>query len=160
MLKMLKLANISAIGIETKEEKFIHCNKNGSVFSISPNNKTIFQKINEFTKGELLDGIIDFVSSKSSLELGISLLGNGGKLITLGGSGENFISNSNTMLQKELELIGSKYCTKQEVVESLNLFARGLIDPVISRKSNFEGAETLHQEIEKGTIVGRAGLIF
>ena len=160
MLKMLKLANISAIGIETKEEKFFHCNKNGSVFSISPNDKTIFQKINEFTKGELLDGIIDFVSSKSSLELGISLLGNGGKLITLGGSGENFISNSNTMLQKELELIGSKYCTKQEVVESLNLFARGLIDPVISRKSNFEGAETLHQEIEKGTIVGRAGLIF
>ena len=26
MLKMLKLANISAIGIETKEEKFFHCN--------------------------------------------------------------------------------------------------------------------------------------
>ena len=159
MLKMLKLANISAVGFEIKKEKFIHCNKNGSLFSISPKDENIFQKIDEFTKGEKLDGIIDFVSSKSSLELGVSLLGNGGRLVTLGGSGENFVSSSNTMLQKELEIIGSKYCSKQEVVESLNLFSRGLIDPLISRKSNFEGAETLHQDIEKGNIIGRAGLI-
>ena len=159
MLKMLKLANISAVGLEIKEEKFIHCNKNGSLFSISPKDKNICQKIDEFTKGENLDGIIDFVSSKSSLELGVSLLGNGGKLVTLGGSGENFVSSSNTILQKELEIIGSKYCSKQEVVESLNLYSRGLIDPLISRKSNFVGAETLHQDIEKGNIIGRAGLI-
>ena len=48
----------------------------------------------------------------------------------------------------------------KRLIESLNLFARGLINPVISKTSNFEGAETLHKEIENGQIIGRAGLIF
>ena len=160
MLKMLKLKNIDAIAIELKQHKHVHCNKNGAIYSISPIDKDIHKKIYELTEGKLLDGVVDFVSSTSSLELGVSLLGNGGRLLTLGGNGENFISNSNQILQKELELIGSKYCSKQEVIESLNLYARGLINPLISKKSNFEGAELLHEDIEKGQIIGRAGLIF
>ena len=159
MLKMLKLENIDCVSIESKEEKFLHCNKNGSTFSVSPNDKDILNKIIEFTKGNLLDGVIDFVSSKSSLELGMSLLGNGGRLLTLGGSGKSFISSSSQMLDKELELIGSKYCTKQEVKDSLDLYAKGLIKPMISKISNFNGAESLHKDIEESTIVGRAGLI-
>ena len=159
MLKMLKLENIDCVSIESKEEKFLHCSKNGSTFSVSPNDKDILNKIIEFTKGNLLDGVIDFVSSKSSLELGLSLLGNGGRLLTLGGSGKSFISSSSQMLDKELELIGSKYCTKQEVKDSLDLYAKGLIKPMISKISNFEGAETLHHDIEESSIVGRAGLI-
>ena len=159
MLKMLKLENIDCVSIESKEEKFLYCNKNGSTFSVSPNNKDILNKIIEFTKGNLLDGIIDFVSSKSSLELGLSLLGNGGRLLTLGGSGKSFISSSSQMLDKELELIGSKYCTKQEVKDSLDIYAKGLIKPMISKITNFDGAESLHRDIEESTIVGRAGLI-
>lgn len=159
MLKMLKLENIGCISIESKEEKFLECNKHGSIFSVSPNDKDILNKVIEFTKGDMLDGIIDFVSSKSSLELGVSLLGNGGRLLTLGGSGKNFVSSSGKILDKELELIGSKYCTKQEVKDSLDLYAKGLIKPMISKISNFEGAETLHHDIEESSIVGRAGLI-
>ena len=159
MLKMLKLENIDCVSIESKEEKFLYCNKNGSTFSVSPNDKDILNKIIEFTKGNLLDGIIDFVSSKSSLELGLSLLGNGGRLLTLGGSGKSFISSSSQMLDKELELIGSKYCTKQEVKDSLDIYAKGLIKPMISKITNFDGAESLHRDIEESIIVGRAGLI-
>ena len=63
------------------------------------------------------------------------------------------------MLEKELELIGSRYCTKQEVLDSLNIYAKGLIKPMISKISYFDEAESLHQDIEKSRIIGRAGLI-
>ena len=49
MLKMLKLKNIDAIAIEFKEFKHEHCNKNGSIYSISPNND-IHKKIYELTE--------------------------------------------------------------------------------------------------------------
>ena len=107
----------------------------------------------------LIDVVIDFVSSKSSLELGASILGKGGRLVTLGGSGEQFLANSADMLLKELELIGSRYCTKQELKESLDLYARGLIKPLVSYKTNFNGAEELHNKIETGDITGRAGIL-
>ena len=159
MLKMLKLNNISAIGIDTKTEKFNSCNENGAEFSVSPMENDLKNKIADFSKSNDLDVVIDFVSSKSSLELGCSILGKGGRLVTLGGSGEQFLANSADMLVKELELIGSRYCTKQELKESLDLFARGLIEPLVSIKTDFDGAEGLHDKIEKGEITGRAGIL-
>ena len=159
MLKMLKLNNISTIGIDTKTEKFNTCNENGAEFSISPLQNDLKNKINDYTKGNYLDVVIDFVSSKSSLELGCSILGRGGRLVTLGGSGEQFLANSSDMLVKELELIGSRYCTKQELKESLDLFARGLIKPLVSYKTDFNGAEDLHKKIEIGDVIGRAGIL-
>ena len=159
MLKMLKLNNISSIGIDTKTEKFNTCNENGAEFSISPLQNDLKNKINDYTKGNYLDVVIDFVSSKSSLELGCSILGKGGRLVTLGGSGEQFLANSSDMLVKELEFIGSRYCTKQELKESLDLFARGLINPLVSYKTDFNGAEDLHKKIEIGDVTGRAGIL-
>ena len=159
MLKMLKLNNISTIGIDTKTEKFDQCSQNGAEFSVSPLENDLKNKINDYTEGKDLDVVIDFVSSKSSLELGCSILGKGGRLVTLGGSGEQFLANSADMLVKELELIGSRYCTKQELKESLDLFARGLIKPLVSNKTDFNGAENLHNKIENGDVTGRAGIL-
>lgn len=159
MLKMLKLNNISSIGIDTKTEKFDICNQNGAEFSVSPMENDLNNKIEDFTKGNDLDVVIDFVSSKASLELGASILGKGGRLVTLGGSGKQFLANSADMLVKELELIGSRYCTKQELKDSLDLYARGLIKPLVSHKTDFNGAEDLHHKIETGDVTGRAGIL-
>ena len=159
MLKMLKLNNIFTIGIDTKTEKFDVCKENGAEFSVSPMENDLNNKIADYTQGNDLDVVIDFVSSKSSLELGASILGKGGRLVTLGGSGEQFLANSADMLVKELELIGSRYCTKQELKESLDLYARGLIKPLVSQKTDFNGADDLHNKIETGDITGRAGIL-
>ena len=159
MLKMLRLNNISSIGIDTKTEKFDICNQNGAEFSVSPMENDLINKIDDFTEGNGLDVVIDFVSSKASLELGASILGKGGRLVTLGGSGKQFLANSADMLVKELELIGSRYCTKQELKDSLDLYARGLIKPLVSHKTDFNGAEDLHHKIETGDVTGRAGIL-
>ena len=64
------------------------------------------------------------------------------------------------MLLKELEIIGSRYCTKQEVIDSLSLVSRGLIKPLVTEKFKPINADKLHDKIEKGDVIGRAGLIF
>ena len=159
MLKMLKLNNISTIAIDTKTDKFDVCNEIGAEFSVSPMENDLNDKITDYTHGNDLDVVIDFVSSKLSLELVISILGKGGRLVTIGVSGEQFLANSADMLVKELELIGSRYCTKQELKESLDLYARGLIKPLVSHKTDFNGADDLHNKIETGDITGRAGIL-
>ncbi len=96
----------------------------------------------------------------SALETGTELLGSGGRLITLGGSGEFFNIDTGKMLLKEIEIIGSRYCSKQEVIDSLNLVSRGLITPLVTEKVSPYQANDLHERIEKGNIIGRAGIIF
>ena len=160
MLKMLKMYNIDCIALETKTIKEKACKKAGANLFLSTTSNNIIETIQDYTKTYGLDVVVDFVSSKASLELGVSILGKGGRLITLGGSGEPFVADSGKMLLKELELIGSRYCTKQEVLDSLELVARKLITPLVTEKVSPLEANELHNKIEMGTVIGRAGIIF
>ena len=160
MLRMLNLYNIETIAIETKQIKEKSCRDSGASEFINPNSNSKKEVIEDFTNNSGLDVVIDFVSSKSSLEIGTELLGSGGRLITLGGSGEFFNIDSGNMLLKEIEVIGSRYCSKQEVIDSLNLVSRGLITPLVTEKVSPYQANDLHERIEKGNVIGRAGIIF
>ena len=160
MLRMLNLYNIETIAIETKQIKEKSCRDSGASEFIKPNSNSKKEVIENFTNNNGLDVVIDFVSSKSSLETGTELLGSGGRLITLGGSGEFFNIDSGNMLLKEIEVIGSRYCSKQEVIDSLNLVSRGLISPLVTEKVSPDQANDLHERIEKGNVIGRAGIIF
>ena len=160
MLRMLNLYNIETIAIETKQIKEKSCRDSGASEFINPNSNSKKEVIEDFTNNSGLDVVIDFVSSKSSLETGTELLGSGGRLLTLGGSGEFFNVDSGNMLLKEIEIIGSRYCSKQEVIDSLNLVSRGLITPLVTEKVSPNQANDLHIRIEKGNIIGRAGIIF
>ena len=160
MLRMLNLYNVKTIAIETKQIKEKSCRDSGASEFINPNSNSKKEVIENFTNNNGLDVVIDFVSSKSSLETGTELLGNGGRLVTLGGSGEFFNIDSGNMLLKEIEVIGSRYCSKQEVIDSLNLVSNGLITPLVTEKVSPYQANDLHERIEKGNVIGRAGIIF
>ena len=160
MLRMLNLYNVKTIAIETKQIKEKSCRDSGASEFINPNSNSKKEVIEDFTNNCGLDVVIDFVSSKSSLETGTELLGSGGRLVTLGGSGEFFNIDSGNMLLKEIEIIGSRYCSKQEVIDSLNLVSRGLITPLVTEKVSPYQANDLHERIEKGNVIGRAGIIF
>ena len=160
MLRMLNLYNVKTIAIETKQIKEKSCRDSGASEFINPNSNSKKEVIEDFTNNFGLDVVIDFVSSKSSLETGTELLGNGGRLVTLGGSGEFFNIDSGNLLLKEIEIIGSRYCSKQEVIDSLNLVSRGLITPLVTEKVSPYQANDLHERIEKGNVIGRAGIIF
>ena len=160
MLRMLNLYNVKTIAIETKQIKEKSCRDSGASEFINPNSNSKKEVIEDFTNNCGLDVVIDFVSSKSSLETGTELLGSGGRLITLGGSGEFFNIDSGNILLKEIEIIGSRYCSKQEVIDSLNLVSRGLITPLVTEKVSPYQANDLHERIEKGNVIGRAGIIF
>ena len=160
MLRMLNLYNIETVAIETKQIKEKSCRDSGASEFINPNSNSKKEVIEDFTNNSGLDVVIDFVSSKSSLETGTELLGSGGRLVTLGGSGEFFNIDSGNILLKEIEIIGSRYCSKQEVIDSLNLVSRGLITPLVTEKVSPYQANDLHERIEKGNVIGRAGIIF
>ena len=160
MIKMLNLNNVTSVAIETKSNKKQTCLSEGASLYLSPEKNDFHEAIMDFTKNSGLDVVVDFVSSKQTLELSANMLGNGGRLLTLGGNGDKFEVDSSQILLKELEVMGSKYCTKQEVLDSLNLVSRGLIKPLVTEKIKPMYADQLHDKIEKGDIIGRAGIIF
>ena len=65
------------------------------------------------------------------------------------------------MVTKELELLGSRYCSKQEIKESLDLVARGDVWPVVTETYSFnvEEVEKVHERLEIAAVTGRAVIV-
>ena len=157
MLMLAKWSHATVIAVETKPEKFTACRDAGADEVINGNRKDLPEVLIELSKGGI-DVAIDFISSRQTLEHAAAALGRGGRLVTLGGSGETFQANSRLMLEKELELIGSRYANKQEVIESLGIVARGDVWPLVTDVRCMEEAEQLHMDVEQGNIIGRAAI--
>ena len=62
------------------------------------------------------------------------------------------------MLNKEQDLLGSRYVTRSEVLESLDLVARGEVFPLVTELRPLEQAEAVHELVERGDVTGRAAL--
>ena len=106
-----------------------------------------------------IDISIDYVSAKLTLEAATRALGKKGRMVTLGGAGEEFNLDAKHLLANEIDVLGSRYVTPLEIIETYNLMARGEIWPIVSETRPLEEAEIIHDMVEKGDITGRAALI-
>ncbi len=159
MLMLAKWAHAHVIAVDIAADKFEACREAGAEEVIDASDGYVVEALLDFTNGKGIDVAIDFVSSTQTLEQGFGALGNGGRLVTLGGGGKGrFQADAGPMLHKELELMGSRYATKQEVKDALNLVARGQVWPLVTEIYPLEEAEIVHDRVEKGLVTGRAAV--
>lgn len=159
MVMMCRWAHTRVVAVDTAADKFDACRSAGADEVVDASRENVVEALLDFSKGKGLDVAIDFVSAASTLEAATGALGRGGRMVTLGGSGEPFRANAKDMLAKELELLGSRYATRQEVIDSLELVARGEIWPVVTEIYKLGEAEVVHDRLEKSLVTGRAALI-
>lgn len=160
MLQVARWAHArKVIAVDVMASKFEACLKAGADTTIDASDGRVTEQLLEATGGKGIDVAIDFVCSTSTLEPAFAALAKGGRLVMLGGHGAKFAASPGEMLRKELELLGSRYATKEEVAESLELVARGELSPIVPEKVGLAEAETIHQRLDKGLVTGRAALL-
>jgi D-arabinose 1-dehydrogenase-like Zn-dependent alcohol dehydrogenase len=155
---MAKWARARVIAVDTKPQKFAACRKAGADEVVDVSAGRVAEQLIELTKGEGVDVVVDYVSATATLEAGCKALGRRGRLVTLGGAAKPFQVESRELLLKEQEVLGSRYVTRAEILESLDLVARGEIMPLVSEVRPLEEAEALHERVERGEVIGRAAL--
>jgi len=157
MVQVAKWAKARVIAVDTRADKFDACRKAGADEVIDASSEDVTAALLELTGREGADAVIDFVGARTSLESGFAGLNRGGRLVLLGGSPQPFMLDSN-LLKIEREVMGSKYATRDEVRDALDLAARGEIWPIVSEVVPLEEAEELHERLEQGLITGRAAV--
>lgn len=157
-LMMAKWARARVIAVDIAANKFVACRKAGADEVIDASSGNVVQALLDLTNGQGIDVAIDYVSSTSTLEAGAKALGCRGRLVTLGGAGKPFQASSLDLLLKEQELLGSRYVTRTEILESFDLIVRGEVWPLVTEVRPLEEAEVLHERVERGEVTGRAAL--
>ena len=148
-------ANARVIAVDTKPEKFAACEKAGAEICIDGGRNDVVEAIIEASGGGA-DVAIDYVSSRRTLEAGFKSLGVGGRLVTLGGAGQDFEVNAMSFLAGEREVLGSRFCTRGELAAALELAGRGEVRPLVTEVRPMEEANELHDLVEAGDVTGRA----
>ncbi|MGZ8211707.1 MAG: alcohol dehydrogenase catalytic domain-containing protein [Burkholderiales bacterium] len=156
---MAKWAHARVIAVDSAPEKFEACRRAGADEVVDASEGRTAEALLDLTRGEGVDVVVDYVSTTSTLEAGAQALGKRGRLVTLGGAGKAFTVSSHDMLLKEQALLGSRYVTRSEILETLELVARREVWPVVTEVRRLEEAESVHEKLERGEVIGRAALM-
>lgn len=156
---MAKWARARVIAIDVVREKFDACRKAGADEVIDASACDVTAALLDLTHGEGVNVVVDYVSSKSTLEAGAKALGRRGRLVTLGGAGQTFSVSAVDLLHKEQSLLGSRYVTRAEILATLDLVARREVWPIVTDIRPLEEAEAVHERVERGEVIGRAALL-
>lgn len=162
MVMLAKWANARVVAVDIATDKFAACREAGADECINAAETDLTEALLDLTNGKGVDVVIDFVSLDSTLDAGVKALGRGGRLVTLGGStGGTITAATRQLLNTEGIVMGSRYASKQEVIDSLDLVARGDVWPLVTdiRPMVADEVEALHQRVEKGEITGRAAVM-
>jgi len=158
-LMMAKWAKARVIAIETKANKFDACREAGADEVVDASEGDVVEALMDLTGGDGVDVAVDYVSAKSTLEAGARALGKHGRLVTLGGAGHAFDVDAKQLLDKELDILGSRYVTPLEILETYDLMVRGEVWPIVTEIRPMTEAETVHELVERGEVTGRAALL-
>ncbi|MBI4206573.1 MAG: zinc-binding dehydrogenase [Betaproteobacteria bacterium] len=156
---MAKWARARVIAVDVARNKFEACRKAGADEVVDASAGDPVQALIDLTHGAGVDVVIDYVSTTVTLEAGARALGRRGRLVTLGGAGQIFRAAALEMLLKEQDLLGSRYVSRIEVLETLDLVARKEVWPVVTDIRPLEQAEALHARVERGEVIGRAAVL-
>ena len=156
---MCKWAHTNVIAIDVIADKLEVCKNNGADMAVDASGDNVVEQVMDLTDGAGVDVAIDYVSTTNTQQQAIDCLGIGGRFVTLGGAGQPFQVPASQMLAKELELLGSRYCSRQEVIDSLEICARGDVWPLVTETYSLAEAEIVHQRLDQGLVTGRAALI-
>ena len=63
-------------------------------------------------------------------------------------------------MQTEKIITGSRHSTRTELIETMEIMARGLVTPVVGMRVPFAEVETIFDAIRSETLLGRGALTY
>lgn len=158
MVVVAKWAGSRIIAVDRGKDKLDLCTTLGAHATVDAEAGDVVEQLRAVSDGRGPDVIIDFVASTQTVETSLQAVTKGGRVMILGGGGASISTHTNEFLYREIELLGSRYCSRREVMESLELVASGEIMPYVGETYPLEQAEYVHDRLEKGLVMGRAVL--
>jgi D-arabinose 1-dehydrogenase-like Zn-dependent alcohol dehydrogenase len=158
MVMLAKWAHARAIAVDISADKLAACREVGADATVDASHENVAAALKDATGGGV-DVVVDFVSSKATLEAGVQALGKGGRLVTLGGNAMPFEVSAANLLVNEIDVLGSKSFTAGEIGEALEICARGEVWPLVTETYSLEEVNTVHERLEAEAITGRAAIV-
>lgn len=161
MVQMAKLHGATVIGVDLFEEKLEKVREVGGDYTINNSNRSIVEEAEKVTGEKGVDTVIDFVGDEKLLKDGLRTLGKQGKLVNLTTFDTEIGTTTARYVLDEITITGSRYASKAEVINSVELVRSQKIEPVITEERGINNVQELHKALtEEKSMIGRGVLTF
>ncbi len=141
-----------------KDEKLKIAKEFGADHGINTAKENLLERITEFTSGEMCDVVFDNIGIDSSIQTGLDLCRPGGKVIMVGYDEDTFHVKFQSAAMKEKEIIGIRGSNRRDLVETIRLVEKGIIDPFIFKTYGLEQINEALDDLRAGNSLGRTVL--
>ena len=157
MIEMAALFGGQVAGLEANESKFEAIRRMGGTPVLSRSFEAI--DLTPVWGQDRATVVIDLLGSRDSLAWGMTSLALGGRLVVLTTFRDvDVVMSPRDLVLREMTILGSRYASKAELMESADLVAAGKIHPIVSQVVPPEGVEDVHRALQEGTLVGRGAV--
>lgn len=141
------------------DEKLETAKKFGADHIINTSKQDLYEYIKDTTSGEMCDAVFDNIGISSSIQTGLDICRPGGKVIIVGYSEDTFQAELQSTAMKEKEIIGIRGSNRRDLVETIRLVEKGIIDPYIYKTYALEDINLALEELKEGKSLGRTVLV-
>ncbi len=119
-------------------------------------------EVRRLTDGKGADAAVDYVGRDETLQGCIDSLGTGGRAVAIGtrAGGNAAIVRSVDLVLTEKTVTGSRHSSRAELLETMEVMARGAIRPAIGRRLPFTDVESLLDDLSAERLLGRGALTY
>ena len=155
-VQISKAYNTRVFVIEPREEARKAAFDSGADRAVGPGEaRPVFR---DFGADAGADVAIDFVGTKSTFDLGRSLLGPGGRFVAVAPGRETVDVAASDLVNGGKAYLGAYSSTMADFARAISLAEAGRLRPVVTRKGPLANAAEVLNDLRAGKIVGRAVL--
>jgi propanol-preferring alcohol dehydrogenase len=158
-VQLAKVLGARVFAVDTDDEKLSRLKEYGADFLINAKSGDVPEQVKKLTAGKGVDVVVDFVGSSKSLVDSVNSLGRGGRLVNLAiHPGVKLEVTAGQLVMNELIITGSRYTTKHEFLDAMELVRTGRVKPVVTKTAGLEDVEKLLIMINENKLFGRAAV--
>jgi D-arabinose 1-dehydrogenase-like Zn-dependent alcohol dehydrogenase len=107
------------------------------------------------------DVMIDLLGTPASLTWSLTHLATEGRLVVLTTFRDvDFAVSPRDLVFAQAEVMGSRYASRHELVQSARLVAEGRVRPVIGARAGIDDVDRIHDALREGRLLGRGAMVW
>jgi alcohol dehydrogenase, propanol-preferring len=120
----------------------------------------VAREVKRLTDGRGVEAAIDFVGHGETFQIAIESLGISGRAVVVGAGYGNVTFDPLRLILNEQVVTGSRHSTRAELIETMEVMARGLVKPVIGKRLHFTEVENLFDDLKNERLLGRGAVVY
>jgi propanol-preferring alcohol dehydrogenase len=155
-VQIARIQGARVLAVDTREEARKAALDSGAHVAVAPQGAA--KALEDLASEPAADVVVDFVGTRSTFDLGRSLLGFGGRFVAVAPGSESVSVTANDLVEGGKSYLGSYSSTMADLARVIALAEAGRLRPVVTRRAPLADAASVLSDLRERKIVGRAVL--